>query len=857
VFENSQAQPIVAGTEFASSRKVFRSCSGKIGSTDYPILAVAVATALSLSPGLSSALAQDATASATLTTSESKTDTKIVAEDLKVDDIVKRALTAYGGRDALAALEANSTAYGKQTASDSGQTLVYRCERKGNKWRIDLDSSSDDSSSGTNAPDTAAMSGSASASTAASKLSTSTAYDGVNAWQSVGGEVSNLSPDKLVWLDEQQQRQPTLLTRFQEKGYNFTLMGRTQYKQIPVYAIEVAKEGSNPTTLFLDQNNYLVVASSYDIDTTSGDVKASAKVPVSIEYSEYRPTAGTLVPFKQVQFSNSKQVSQLELSSVNAATAVDEGLFNRPSNGTAYRVSRPVSVPFDYSQREIVIKGRINGSEELEFLLDTGASDTIIDRRVAAEHYLTKFGQYDIAAMSGMVTARSSSIKRMELGNLLMNDVPARILDLSAQSRQMGKQIAGIIGTNVISKFLVTLDYGKPAVIFADIDSTPRPAKAAATAFTQKQAPFVKAIFNGKDEQVLLFDTGAAFNHIPPNVAQKYLGSDPANVRHSTEGTGLDGRPLQLGTVVVDSVSIAGLPARKVSFTFPSGAEAAKAAAAKSGGFFQDSRLGILGNPFFQNFIVTIDYKFNRLLLQPNPSVKLHAEIEQALNVGDEKLVVRRDFRLSELAYQKAMMLADSSHDVKEQARLMGRLGNLRRVMAKDLSRPEHSKAAYDYFVKGQEKARSVRAQDVEGRILADWSLLYIDNGQLAEAKQTIDRALLLAPQDPNVNVDIAVHLYKQRLFPEAQKYIEKALFLDPNNWQALWYQVKLSENFYDTPRVVATLKEILRFYPWSKTASDKLRNLTSSGAAPAPAAPATAPSQSSQPQRNILVPGR
>lgn len=829
---------------------MFRSRSGKIARNSEQILTAALTCVLVFSSVVPNAVAQDASpSSASAASASPSAGARSAAEDVKVDDIVARALTAYGGRDALTALEANSTAYGKQTASDTGQSLVYRCERKGNKWRIDLESSSESA-------EPAANSGGGSSSTASARTSTSTAYDGVNAWQSVGGEVSNLSPDKLVWLDEQQQRQPTLLTRFQEKGYSFVLMGRTQYKQIPVYAIEVSKEGSSPTTLFLDQNNYLVVASSYDLDTISGEAKTAAKISVAMEYSEYRPAAGTLVPFKQLQFSNNNQVSQLELSSINTATPVDEAMFNRPTNGTAYRISRPVSVPFDYSQREIVMKGRINGSEELEFLLDTGASDTIIDRRVAAEHYLTKFGQYDIAAMSGMVTARSSSIKRLELGNLLMNDVPARILDLSAQSRQMGKPIAGIIGTNVISKFLVTLDYGKPAVIFADIDSTARPPKAAATPFTQKQAPFVKTIFNGKDEQVLLFDTGAAFNHIPPNVAQKYLGSDPANVRHSTEGTGLDGRPLQLGTVVIDSVSIAGLPARKVSFTFPSGAEALKTASksgGREGGFFQDSRLGILGNPFFQNFIVTIDYKFNRLLLQPNPAVKLHADIEQALNMGDEKLVVRRDFRLAELAYQKAMMIADSSHDVKEQARLSGRLGNLRRVMAKDLSRPEHAKAAYDYFVRGQEKARSVHAQDVEGRILADWSLLYIDNGQLAEAKQTIDRALLLAPQDPNVNVDIAVHLYKQRLFPEAQKYIEKALFLDPNNWQALWYQVKLSENFYDTPRVVATLKEILRFYPWSKTASDKLRSLTGAGAAPA----ATPASGQTGQQQHLVVPGR
>jgi predicted aspartyl protease len=767
-------------------------------------------------------------------------DTQVSADEVKVNDVVNRALTAYGGRDSLAQLEANSTTFAKQTSSESGQTLVYRCARKGNRWRIDLETAPVESAGAT---------ADASAAAATTRVSTSTAYDGINAWQSVGGEISSLSPDKLIWLDEQQLRQPTLLAKFQDKGYTFVLNGRTQYKQIPVYAVEITRDGYSPTTLFLDQNNYLVVASSYEIDSAVADGKAPTKAAVTVEYSEYRPTGGTVVPFKQIQLTNTKQVSQLELNSVNVTTPIEDSLYNRPSNGTAYRVSRPVSVPFDYSQKEIVMKGRINGSEELDFLLDTGASDTIIDRRVAAEHYLTKMGQYDIAAIAGMVTARSSSIKRMELGNLLMNDVPARILDLSAQSRQMGKPIAGIIGTNVISKFLVTLDYSKPTVVFADIDTTARPARAAAASFTQKQAPFVKVLFNGKDEQILLVDTGAAFNHIPPNVAQKYLGSDPANVRHSTEGTGLDGRPLQLGTVVVDTVTLAGQALRKVSFTFPSNTDAQKSAAksgGREGGFFQDSRLGILGNPFFQNFIVTIDYKFNRLLLQPNPIVKLRAEIEQALNSGDEKLVVRRDYRLAELAYQKATMIADTSHDVKEQARLSGRLGNLRRIMAKDLNRPEHAKAAYDYFVKGQEKARSVHAQDVEGRILADWSLLYVDNGQQVEAKQTIDRALLLAPQDPNVNVDCAVHLYKQRLFPEAQKYIEKALFLDPNNWQALWYQVKLSENFYDTPRVVATLREILRFYPWSKTAGDKLKSLTAAGAL----APPTSP-------RTIIVPGR
>jgi tetratricopeptide (TPR) repeat protein len=178
-------------------------------------------------------------------------------------------------------------------------------------------------------------------------------------------------------------------------------------------------------------------------------------------------------------------------------------------------------------------------------------------------------------------------------------------------------------------------------------------------------------------------------------------------------------------------------------------------------------------------------------------------------------------------------MMADKANDQRDQAALLGRLANLRRTMAKDLQRPEHASAAYTYFTRAQELAARIKAPDVEGRILADWSLLYSDSGQAPSAKAMMDRAMVLAPQDPNVNVDEAVHLYRAQLFPEMQRYVEKALFLEPSNWQALWYQVKLSEKFYDTPKLIATLKEILHFYPWSKVASDKLKSLNFSSNTP------------------------
>ncbi len=62
-------------------------------------------------------------------------------------------------------------------------------------------------------------------------------------------------------------------------------------------------------------------------------------------------------------------------------------------------------------------------------------------------------------------------MKKFEIGNLILNDVQVRILDLSSQSRTLGKRLAGIIGTNVINKFVSVIDYAKPSLTIADIDT--------------------------------------------------------------------------------------------------------------------------------------------------------------------------------------------------------------------------------------------------------------------------------------------------------------------------------------------------------------------------------------------------
>jgi tetratricopeptide (TPR) repeat protein len=720
---------------------------------------------------------------------------------LTVDDIVEKALTAYGGRSRLAEFASDASITGELTqAKQASAPSLYKYVRKYGRWRVDVESAN--ASSG-------------------DKLVHTTGFDGTDCWESGAQGASYLSPGQSKWLTERERRRPFILTTWNESGYRFQLLGPTSYKHIPVFGIEVTHGDDSPTTLFLDRANYLVVAATYQLN----DPDLGKAVTLAFEYEENRPAQGVIWPFKQTEFIDNQQVAQSKVISCGRADNLPSDFFNKAGEKEV-RLAKPITVPFDYGQKEIVCKGKIEGNDNLVFLFDTGSSETIIDRRVAALLFLTKGPDFKIAAFGGDLSAQTTKIDRLELGNLIINNVKARLLDLSPQSRQLGKTLAGIIGMNVISNYLVTIDYGKPALTFADASNSPRPANLNEVSFSQTTAPLVKVALGGNDSQDLLMDTGAAFNHLPWAIAQRYIGKDKTQAKHFTEGTGLDGKAMQLGLVTINPVSIGSQSVHKVSFTYPAsqgkspGSDGSPATTA-------GTSLGILGNPFWQNFIVTIDSRFQRLILKVNALGAVRSEMENAINAGDQALVTQRDFRNSEFSYQKALIMANNSQELRFQAIAQGRLGNLRRIMAHDLQRPEHARAAYNYFSKADEIARKADLKDVEGRILADWSLLYSDNGQFAEAKQTVDKALSLAPQDATVNLDNAVHLFRNRYFPEAAKYIDKALILDPGNWQALWYQVKLSETFADQNKEKETLSEILKYYPWSKVAQAKLKALT------------------------------
>ncbi len=435
-----------------------------------------------------------------------------------------------------------------------------------------------------------------------------------------GPVIKRLSPEQSQWLSDQAQRQPFLLAYWQTPAYHFKLLGETSYKQIPVYAIEITEKNNTPTLIYLDRSNYLVVAITFQ-SWQSGETDQPKKVTVTKEYSENRPALESIWPFKETLLVDGKAAAVFSLASIGPANDISPDYFKPPSQESQgyaahqLRLPRSVTVPFEYCQSEIVCRGKIENYDPLWFLIDTGTSDTIIDRSIAAQCLLTRGNDFRFSSFRGSIPAQTTRLDRLELGKLIINNIDAQITDLSPQSKQIGRPIAGIIGMNVLSNYLITIDYAKPSLLFADSYTGSRPAEFVSVGFVQAAdhtdasnsppVPKIKITLPGADSQTMLMDTGAAFNHLSANIATRHLKDNLSNTSHTLEGTGLDGRPVQLALLTLDPVIIGSYKVHRVTFTYPkddadkTGSKIQPAVPTKDLLHNELNVAGILGNPFF------------------------------------------------------------------------------------------------------------------------------------------------------------------------------------------------------------------------------------------------------------------
>jgi hypothetical protein len=101
----------------------------------------------------------------------------------------------------------------------------------------------------------------------------------------------------------------------------------------------------------------------------------------------------------------------------------------------------------------------------LNFLLDTGATPSVLDARVAAKLGL-QVAPEEVAVLNGNVAGGRSTVPNLEVGPLLRENLPVLVQDLSFLRKALPVQIDGIVGLDLLGQSSFVIDYGSREIRF-------------------------------------------------------------------------------------------------------------------------------------------------------------------------------------------------------------------------------------------------------------------------------------------------------------------------------------------------------------------------------------------------------
>ncbi|MCM2313595.1 MAG: aspartyl protease family protein [Thermoanaerobaculia bacterium] len=299
--------------------------------------------------------------------------------------------------------------------------------------------------------------------------------------------------------------------------------------------------------------------------------------------------------------------------------AIDDGRFNEDAGagtGISWNGRASASTSLELTQNHPYVPVFVNGKGPSMFILDTGADLTVIEKGHAAEIGLAMEGSIEIrGGGEGTLDASMIAGPTVKLAGLEIPSEAMIAIPLGPLSLYEGRPMQGILGYDVLSRFVVEVDYAGRQVTFHD------PAKFA----TPKGAHPFEVYFDGNTPVMkgkiglpdgrsfdarLTVDTGnrtALILHQPFVEAHQLRKALPV-LANAPLGMGVGGMTRQdLGRVASLALGEFVMKEPLTSFSIE-----------KSGANANPDIDGNLGSEVLRRFTLWIDYGSKRILLRPN-----------------------------------------------------------------------------------------------------------------------------------------------------------------------------------------------------------------------------------------------
>ncbi len=285
--------------------------------------------------------------------------------------------------------------------------------------------------------------------------------------------------------------------------------GPTKRDGRTLLCLEVSPPGAASASLYFDPDSCLLVRS---------EVRSQELESVTT-YDDFREVDGILFPFfSRLSTGDPRFDLETRVSTVTLDPAVDGRFFTlaeaeevgfdcRLANGDAAE-----DIPMQLATDLILLEVAVNGVGGMHFLLDTGASVSVINQSLVTRLGLEKKGRLvEVIGAAGRAEASFTRVDSIAMPGLELVNQRLLSVDLDPFLPYVGRRVDGILGYDFISRFVLKLDYENQTI------SAYRPSAYRYTGEgqvldieLQGNLPVIKGLVEDEHEGGFLLDTGAS-----------------------------------------------------------------------------------------------------------------------------------------------------------------------------------------------------------------------------------------------------------------------------------------------------------------------------------------------------------
>jgi len=386
--------------------------------------------------------------------------------------------------------------------------------------------------------------------------------------------------------------------------FDVTLLGTEEFNGQDCYLVSIRSEPDQVERVWHIGADDFLMWRSRDVQP---DMQQNAT------YSDYRPVSGVMHAFRQdMEILPVGQKQTLVTTLLETNVEVDERLFDPPTDQTRDFVfttgGDSAELPFQFLERHIFLPVTL-GSDEALWVLDSGASASVIDRGYAESLGLEMSGEIKGQGAGNTVDVAFTTLPPFSVGGIEFDEQQVAAIDFVGLFKRVADlEVVGVLGYDFLSRFVTRVDYASRTLTFYDPETFEYEGDGTVLDAPLKENLFcVRAVVDGVHDGQWMLDLGAGgMTFHAPYAKEHDLGS-----RKGIYGVGFGaGGRIMHHRSRYETVDFGGFTLEEPRIS------SAGYSDDMEGAFSGGELVGNLGSTLFRHFVLYLDYDRQQVIVE-------------------------------------------------------------------------------------------------------------------------------------------------------------------------------------------------------------------------------------------------